>query len=377
MLSPGRSALSANVLVGIAIALVTVSAPLDLAAQARWRLQEIARVGGSDEGLASFNDIRDLQLDDKGQLWVLDFQLSSLRLFGADGRPIKEVARRGAGPGELGRTNGFRPLPDGRLVARDYSNRRWTLFAPDGSFASQARGDFTSYGYRWEAGVDREGRVVEQTSVRRGDSGALVLVRWSADFTRADTTEFPTGCVDGEMPPSGIEGKSGFVGIPFAPRVVSTLSPTGALWCASTDGYVVRRIPFGANAADRELKRTVPRVPIARAVRDSAIAAVQEFLVKIGGPVKPWNPATVARDRGPIVALETDEQDRLWVLRETPQGPLELDVWDARGAHVASLPVPLTYQYSPLFRIRGDRIAMVVLDADDLPTIVMARIVRP
>ena len=346
-------------------------------AQARWRLQEIVRIGGADEGLASFNQIGDLQIDADGKVWVLDFQTQSLRLFAADGAPIKEAARRGRGPGELARANGVRIGPDGRMYVRDYSNARIAVYGADGATLTSHMVMASGYGYLWDGGVDGQQRVVERTTVRRGEEFTTVILRRSPDFQSADTTEVPARCAIPTERKGSIQGKSGFVSVPFAPRLLMKFGRTGATWCGSTDEYRVRRFAFGAVTADVEVTRTVPRVPIAKAERDAAIARVDSFLVRIGGPVDPWKPSEVARDRGPMVAFETDDQDRLWVLRELPSGQMEFDVWDTRGKHIASLPSPLKYDFIPLFRIHGDRVAMMMLDEDDLPTIVVSRIVRP
>lgn len=346
-------------------------------AQARWRLQEVVRIGGADEGLASFNQIGDVQLDAQGRVWVLDFQTQSLRLFGADGSPIKEVARRGRGPGELARANGVRRGPDDRMYVRDYSNARITVYGSDGATLASHTVMASGYGYLWDGDIDGQQRVVERTSVRRGEEYTQVILRRSPDFQSADTTEIPARCAIPNERKGSIQGKSGFVSVPFAPRLLMKFGRNGATWCGSTDEYRVRRFAFGSPGADLEVTRAAPRVPIAKAERDAAIARVDSFLVRIGGPVDPWKPSEVARDRGPLVAFETDDQDRLWVLRELPSGKLEFDVWDTRGKHIASLPSPLIYGHVPLFRIHGDRVAMKVLDEDDLPTIVVSRIVRP
>jgi len=357
--------------------LIISSAPTDATAQARWRLQEIARIGGADEGLASFNQIGDIHLGADGKVWVLDFQTQSLRLFGADGAPIKEVARRGRGPGELARANGVRPGPDGRMYVRDYSNVRIAVYDADGTTLTSHLVAASGYGWLWDGGVDAQHRVVERTTVRRGEEYVTVILRRSADFASADTTEVPARCAIPNERKGSIQGKSGFVAVPFAPRLLMKFGRSGATWCGSTDEYRLRRFAWGSPAAELELTRAVPRVPIAKAERDAEIARVDSFLVRIGGPVDPWKPSEVARDRGPVVAFEADDQDRLWVLRELPNGQTEFDVWDTRGRHIASLPSPLKYGFLPLFRVHGDRVAMVVLDEDDLPTIVVSRIVRP
>jgi hypothetical protein len=334
---------------------------------------ELARFGGDDEGLASFNAIRDLQIGVDGRIWVLDFQAQSLRLFGADGSPVKEVARKGAGPGELANSNGFRITPDGQVIARDHSNGRYSFYSPAGEFAGQHIQPSSGYGFRWDAAIDRQGRLVELMSVQRGQQRLRVIVRHSADFAKADTADTPTTCSDLPAPSPGIRGRNGFAGLPFEPRIISVFTPDGASWCANTDEYRIRRFAFGAKAHDRELHATVPRIPISEVERDSAIAGVERFLERIGGALEPFDKGKVRRDRGQLLWFEGDDQGRLWVMRETPAGQVELDIWDA-GRRIGVLPMGSRKGAYPLYQVRGDRLAIVKLDEDELPTIFLYRV---
>lgn len=345
-------------------------------AQARWRLQELYRVGDAEEGLGSFNNVRDFQLDASNQLWVLDFQTRSLRLFGADGAPLKELARRGQGPGEISNANGFRPAPDGRMVMRDHSNARFNVYARDGSPLPSVTAMSYGYGYLWDAAFDRQGRLVELATVRKGEEYVRALLRWSADFARADTMNLPaTACSELPPPRNGIRGRQGFAGYPFEPRIIWSIDGDGAFWCANTDEYRIRRIPFGAASHDRELTlANLPRIPIPNAERDSAIRALEEFLTRIGGATDPWDKGSVKRDIGPLQGFTADDQGRLWVLRELPGRRFEFDVWDRSGRRLAVVPVQTRRSFSPIVRIRGDRLALLTLDDDDVPVIVVHRI---
>lgn len=355
-------------------ALGTLATPSFSEAQARWRLQEVARIGGGDEGLASFSDIRDFQLDDEGRVWVLDFQTQSLRLFAADGTPVREIARKGKGPGEITNTNGIRRAPDGRMIMRDHSNGRLAIFAADGRSAGHHLMQSFGYGYRWDAVVDAQGRLHEIATVRRGEEYERAVLRHAPGFATADTSEAPQtqACSDLPAPPPAIRGKEGFAGMPFEPGIIMNFAADGAYWCGNTDEYRIRRFAFGAKSHDRELALTLPRTPIPAAARDSAIKGVEAFLVKIGGAVEPWDKGAVRRDRGQLRWFESDDHNRMWVLRETPSKQSELDVWDTQGKRIAVIPVDM--RGSTLFRIRGDRLALVTLDEDDLPTIVVYRI---
>jgi sugar lactone lactonase YvrE len=356
----------------LTVALVASAGPLE--AQTRWRLDEIARIGGDDEGLASFNEIIDVQLGNDGKIWVLDRQTQSLRLFAADGTPIKEVARRGRGPGELSNANGVRRGPDGRMWVRDHSNQRLTSYGPDGTLIGQHMVPSHGYGWRWDGALDSEGRVLDIIGVRRGERYERVITRYRPDLSQADTIALPTTCSDLPPPRSSIAAVRGYITFPFAARFVMVPSSDGALWCANSDEYRPRRFPFGAARHDRELLLTPPRVPIPRAERDSAIAAVDSFLARQGGAIEPWPKGDVPRDRGAFGWMEVDDQGRLWVRRELPDRSYEFDVWDVTGRRIAVVPAPGGADFMPLYRVVGDRLVTIVTDEDDLPYVVVYRI---
>jgi len=258
------------------------------------------------------------------------------------------------------------------MIMRDHSNGRLAVFAADGSSAGHHLMQSFGYGYRWDAGIDAAGRLHELATVRRGDKYERMILRHTPNFATGDTTDVPQTCSDLPAPSGGIRGKNGFASVPFEPRIIWSFAADGAFWCGNTDEYRLRRFAFGAKAHDRELALSVPRVRIPKAERDSAIKGVEEFLVRIGGAVEPWNKGLVRHDRGQLRWFESDDRNRLWVLRETPSRQSELDVWDLQGKRIAVIPVEM--RGSTLFRVRGDRLALVTLDDDDLPTIVVYRI---
>lgn len=343
-------------------------------AQPRWTATEVARIGGSDEGLASFNAIRDVQIGIDGRIWVLDFQAQSLRLFGADGAPVKEVARKGAGPGELANSNGFRIGPDGRVVARDHSNGRLSFYSAAGEHVGQQMMPSSGYGFRWDAAIDPQGRLSHVSTVPRGGEYARVMLRHAADYMSADTVDLPTACSDLPPPSEGLRARNGFISLPFEPRMLWALTPMGTVWCANTDEYRIRRFSFGSKTHDREVHAEVARIPISAAARDSAIAGVEQFLERAGGLVGSFDKGAIRRDRGQVLAFEGDDQGRLWVMRETPAGQVELDIWDASGRHIGILPIGPRKSVNTLYRVRGDRLAIIKLDEDDLPTIHVYRV---
>jgi hypothetical protein len=348
--------------------------PNSAASQARWRLEEIVRIGGEDEGLASFNQLIDVALGADGKIWVLDRQVQSLRLFEADGTPIKEVARRGAGPGEITRGNGLRAGPDGTMWVRDQANQRVAVFNADGSFKQNVMMFSSGYGWRWDGAIMDDGRVLETIGVPRGDDYVRVLRRMLNADAPADTAQVADRC--GELPPpqSSIQTRHGFVQRPFAARILMLIARDGSFWCAHTDEYAPRRFAFGGATAESRIRLAVPRVPVPAAERDSVIAEVERFIVQTGGAVEPWDKSTAPRDVGAIYGFNEDDRGRLWVVRKRPDRKSEFDVWERNGRRVATMDAPTLGENFPLLHISNGRLVAVTHDEDDLPVVIVYRI---
>src|SRR6187551_3395842 len=69
-------------------------------------LVEELRIGGAEEGPASFTTIAGLGFDAEGRIWVLDRQTQELRVFGRNGEFVRNIGQRGSGPGEFQEING-------------------------------------------------------------------------------------------------------------------------------------------------------------------------------------------------------------------------------------------------------------------------------
>ena len=85
------------------------------------------------DGPAVFGSIIDVELDERGHIYVLDEISRDLRIFDAAGEPVAKMGGQGAGPMEFRSPNAFALLTDGRIVVHDRGNRHLKVF---GSTAS-------------------------------------------------------------------------------------------------------------------------------------------------------------------------------------------------------------------------------------------------
>ncbi|MBK9547955.1 MAG: 6-bladed beta-propeller [Gemmatimonadetes bacterium] len=156
-------------------------------AQQRWRLVEDLRIGGADTGAASFNDIRALAVDGKGQIFVLDVQALEIRVFDPRGRFVQRIGRNGEGPGEFRSPNGMLVAPDGKIWVNDIGQERMVVFDTRGKPATHLRPPSWGFGGIWEATFDPQGRLLETLRSSRGS----VVGRFDPKTARVDSLRMP------------------------------------------------------------------------------------------------------------------------------------------------------------------------------------------
>ncbi|MDX2475509.1 MAG: 6-bladed beta-propeller [Candidatus Krumholzibacteria bacterium] len=81
------------------------------------RMNELWRVGGEDDEEILFGLTPKVCTDDKGQVYVLDSQLSQVLVFSPDGKLSHILFREGDGPGEVRQPRDMFVLGDGRVGA--------------------------------------------------------------------------------------------------------------------------------------------------------------------------------------------------------------------------------------------------------------------
>src|SRR5690348_1053195 len=93
------SSASAATIIGLTIVSRVASA------QAQWTLVEELRIGAAETDATTFADVRGIAVATNGQIYVLEYRTQEIRAFDAKGKFIKNIARRGGGPGEISNAN--------------------------------------------------------------------------------------------------------------------------------------------------------------------------------------------------------------------------------------------------------------------------------
>lgn len=91
---------------------------------------------GSDVGedWELFSGVVAVAFDAAGSLYILDRDNGRIMVVDPEGRKLRQIGRKGGGPGELQFPTGLAVVRDGRVVVSDAARASLSVFDPDGSF---------------------------------------------------------------------------------------------------------------------------------------------------------------------------------------------------------------------------------------------------
>lgn len=116
---------------------------IELPAEDRWLdadFAEVFRIGSlMGEEWEQFGDVQRVMFDGAGRLYVFDDQAERIFVVGTDGALIREIGRKGEGPGEFRNPVDVVALEDGRVVVADTDHRAYHIFDANGDFERMVR----------------------------------------------------------------------------------------------------------------------------------------------------------------------------------------------------------------------------------------------
>jgi len=239
----------------------------------RWTVTEDLRIGAlEDPGPYAFGQIRMLDVDALGRIWVLEGQAKEIRVFDSEGRHVRTVGQEGGGPGEFNNPAHAAFGPEGHLWVVDPPNNRVSVIDTTGAFLASHRMEGGFFLQPWPGGFDLDGNYylpVPREDPERGFG--ISLVRHSPEFIPLDTIPGLTDPVEREAfeVRSDDGGMRMRAGIPFAPSFQTTRSPQGTLWGLFTGEYRLLEISRSGDTL-RTIRNAYEPFPVTRADRDAA-----------------------------------------------------------------------------------------------------------
>ncbi|MCH7683467.1 MAG: 6-bladed beta-propeller [Gemmatimonadetes bacterium] len=334
-----------------------------------WRLRESLRIGAADgDGPEVFGAIGALRIDRLGRIYVLEDQADEIRVFEADGRYVRNIGRRGSGPGELANPIGMDWDADGNLWVVDVGNARYSVFDTTGSYLTQHRRAAGFYALPWPGGFGPDGRFLD-TGLDPPDE--LILVHYDAQMAPADTVRIPRFDSETFVIPQRVA-----VPVPFAPFVTWRLDRRGYVWSSITADYSVVQQTFGGDTV-RIIKAAYDPLPVTTRDKEEALESLDWF-VRDGGRI---DPSRIPQVKPAIIrqGLLVDPLGYLWVRPEVAEAQRlrEFDVFDPKGRYLGRVTSPAPIQSWPLPVVTEHAIYGVFNDELEVPHVVRQEIVRP
>jgi len=113
-----------------ALSLVVVTTGFSMAALRLNLEKKIVTLGGPGADTAQrFGSIQDVDVDEGGNIYILDSELNQIRLFNSDGKLLSQVGRPGRAPGELAVPMSMEIDKGGNAHVFDAMNQRISTFA--------------------------------------------------------------------------------------------------------------------------------------------------------------------------------------------------------------------------------------------------------
>ncbi len=342
---------------------------------APWSAEETLRLGSATgTGPETFGQIRSLDVDGAGRLWILDGQADEIRVFDASGEYVRTVGRKGSGPGEFAQPMRLDLGPDGRIWVMDPDNGRLSQFDTAGTYLAglPAAGGFITL--PWPGGFDDADRYYSPAPVFE-PSFHMGLARFDTTYSPLDTLTPPE---DPDTRPSFKIEEGGLTrvvaSVPFTGQLLWRVSPQGTLWALVTGDYRL----FELDAAGDTLRtayRSYDPVPVTSADRAEAIEDLKWF-TDLGGRI---DLSLIPSVKPGASTFFIDDRGNLWVLPVTSGDDARQpwDIFDPTGIYLGRIELPFTMAASPLPRVEGDLLYGVVRDELDVPYVVVAHIRRP
>jgi hypothetical protein len=379
--------------------------PLTGQAPVAW---SVGQAEGADHEM--FGTVTAVAFDASENLYVLDNQSARVMMYDRNGRFVRQIGKRGGGPGELQAPFTLLVAPDGTVYVGDPMRRGYSVFGPDGALQRNVQteggslmGQSVAYHPRVGAvGVSRGGfgmGPIDPGNLNRSSPTTPIIFQ---SLTNGDPTtlyQVPRGWeVQGSVSEASRGGQTQrtvMMRMPpqptFTPPILFGVLPNGHMAVSFTSGYTLRILDEQGRVVRYVQRPMRPRLTTDRD-RDRAREQARERartgagMVMIGGgnrAAAPRSGLTPDREREianmefadtipALNALRVTGSGKLWVERTAPDvgDPGPIDVVTPEGQYLGTI----TGMELPAAISRGGLAAFIERDELDVPRVVVRRL---
>jgi hypothetical protein len=321
------------------------------------RFEEELAFGGEETGPGAVLKPGQYAVDRQNRVHIYESGEGVIKVFGEDGRFIRNVGRKGQGPGEFSQAFFLGFSPDGRLLVTDYQNRRTSIFGPEGDFRSS---------YQWTENVSipclvLDGDYVTIVSVFAAGSPKMFVKTFDFEGKELKTwgrfTEPAMKMVTRAASDGG--GITIAVGVPYSPRsVLAGDARLQRIYHCRSDAYLIE-VYDAEGRVSRKIDRPYERVRVTPADKEeflsrmsSANKETRELYESLTWPdVKTVTDRMLCDDRG-FLWVETNE-----VKTEAGKKLTAYDVFDDEGRYDARVwldAAPGKFAAGKMYRLKED-----------------------
>lgn len=284
-------------------------------------LKEDFSIGEGEEEEEMFSEMTAVDVDNEGNIYILDRKESMIKVFDSNGKYLRTVGKKGQGPGEVNQPVGIRITPNNELLVEDVFNQRLVFFAFDGKFLKNVS-TAKVLGLAGLA-VDSQGNIIGQQVVPSENKLTREVKKYDSDlnpiFTIV-TLDFP----------NILEGKINI----FRFLIFYVLGKEDHIFYGNPEEYEIKVFNSEGKPVKRILKEWNP-VKVTKEDEEEILARIPDVAAGIKDRLEfpKFFPA--------YQSFSLDEQGRM-VVRTFEKGKEErqyfFDVFDAKGVYVAKFP---------------------------------------
>lgn len=330
------------------------------------KLQEVQRLEDG-QGDYFFKSPHDIRIAPDGSLFVIDED--QFLKFGADGRFIKNLLKKGQGPGEFEGISGF-IITDKALIALQRQPDKLVKMSHDGEFIHEFRPEasiaklFAVHNARYITA-----RYGPPKIDKVGDEPKIIDVQWILGYVSENRSveepelRFPT-----RWYAKRIAGGRALIADHIAAFIAKLYRDRYLLIC-HTEKYHLKLFDLDRMQVVKDFSREYKRVRLQK--DDSGRLEIRPEVFRMAPPVEHLNDIQQVFIRG----------DDIWVMTSTIESGkgILFDVFNKEGEYVDHfyLPVQQSVKAEGLEELpitfQGDYVYVVEYDEDDIPSIVKYR----
>jgi hypothetical protein len=338
-----------------------------------WRLSSVPALDiGVSEGDAAYelHEPRDVVRLSDGRIVVANSGSVEIRYYASDGTHLLDAGGRGGGPGEFQRLSWLGKLENDSVVVYDQTQRRLTIFDPDGHYVrAVSLSRIEGRVYPMIGGRHADGSYLGDFRVRPPRGAELptglgrdstILLQFDPDGVVIDTLgPFPNRVIDVQMRAVGSSTIRGPADVAFSPRTVWTLG-AGHTYVGNSDAYEFRVLDAGGRL-ERLIRRQHEPVRVAESDRELLVGMWLDIHAgRLDNPEVQWFIKTLEDSPLPEVfpvfdPMETDDRGRrigrpllvdalgnLWAAQYRPldEHVPQWDVFDGDGRFLGTVSMP-------------------------------------